>query len=141
MVSAARRAAAVEKLTLVVDEAVGGEQFEGVDLEQDPVEQEVVSRGTELGFVAQTGLGELLRKATGAVRFQPRTKVVTWGERHGCNVGQFVFMLPPVCVHGTHSHERVFKRLTCINDGLLGHSSISVGLDLQYGHLEVQIVR
>lgn len=55
----------LEKLTLVVDEAVGGEQFEGVDLEQDSVEQKVVSRGTELGFVTQTGLGELLQKATG----------------------------------------------------------------------------
>jgi len=53
-----------EKLTLVVDEAVGGEQFEGVDLEQDSVEQKVVSRGTELGFVTQTGLGELLQEAS-----------------------------------------------------------------------------
>lgn len=51
-----------EKLTLVVDEAVGGEQFEGVDLEQDSVEQKVVSRGTDLGFVTQTRLGELLQK-------------------------------------------------------------------------------
>lgn len=40
-----------EKLTLVVDEAVGGEQFEGVDLEQDSVEQKVVSRRTDLRFV------------------------------------------------------------------------------------------
>lgn len=47
-------------LTLVVDEAVGGQQFEGVDLEQHPVEQKVVSGGTELGVMAQTGLGELL---------------------------------------------------------------------------------
>lgn len=53
-----------EKLTLVVDEAVGGEQFEGVDLEQDSVEQKVVSRRTELGFVTQTRLGELLQEAT-----------------------------------------------------------------------------
>lgn len=52
-----------EKLTLVVDEAVGGEQFEGVDLEQDSVEQKVVSRRTELGFMTQTGLGELLQRA------------------------------------------------------------------------------
>lgn len=49
-----------EKLTLVVDEAVGGEQFEGVDLKQDSVEQKVVSRRTELGFETQTRLGELL---------------------------------------------------------------------------------
>lgn len=28
-----------EKLTLVIDEAVGGEQFEGVDLEQHTVEK------------------------------------------------------------------------------------------------------
>lgn len=41
-----------EKLTLVVDEAVGGEQFEGVDLEQHSVEQKVVSCWTELGFMA-----------------------------------------------------------------------------------------
>ena len=41
-----------EKLTLVVDEAVGGEQFEGVDFKQDSVEQKVVSRRTELGFMA-----------------------------------------------------------------------------------------
>lgn len=52
-----------KKLTLVVDEAVGGEQFEGVDLEQDSVEQKVVSCRTELGFVTQTRLRELLRKA------------------------------------------------------------------------------
>lgn len=51
------------KLTLVVDEAVGCEQFEGVDLEQHAVEQEVVSCGTELGLVAQTGLGKLLQEA------------------------------------------------------------------------------
>lgn len=53
-----------EKLTLVVDEAVGGKQFEGVDLEQDSVEQKVVSRGTELGFVTQTRLSEFLQEAT-----------------------------------------------------------------------------
>lgn len=51
-----------EKLTLVVDEAVGGEQFEGVDLEQDSVEQKVVSCGTEFGFMTQTGLRELLKE-------------------------------------------------------------------------------
>lgn len=53
-----------EKLTLVVDEAVGGEQLEGVDLEQDSVEQKVVSRRTDLGFVTQTRLCELLQEAT-----------------------------------------------------------------------------
>lgn len=51
-----------EKLTLVVDEAMGGEQFERVDLEQDSVEQEVVSCRTELGVVMQTRLGELLQE-------------------------------------------------------------------------------
>lgn len=54
-----------DKLTLVVDEAVGGQQFEGVDLEQDSVEQKVVSSRTELGFMTQTRLGELLWKAMG----------------------------------------------------------------------------
>lgn len=58
--SAASSACGGEKLTLVVDEAVGGEQFEGVDLKQDSVEQKVVSRRTELGFETQTRLGELL---------------------------------------------------------------------------------
>lgn len=53
-----------EKLTLVVDEAVGGKQFEGVNLEQDSVEQKVVSRRTELCFVTQTRLGELLQEET-----------------------------------------------------------------------------
>lgn len=61
---AASLACGGEKLTLVVDEAVGGEQFEGVDLEQDSVEQKVVSRRTDLGFVTQTRLGELLQEAT-----------------------------------------------------------------------------
>lgn len=40
-----------EKLTLVVDEAVGGQQLQGVDLKQDSVEQKVVSRGSEFGVV------------------------------------------------------------------------------------------
>lgn len=40
-----------EKLTLVVDEAVGGEQFEGVDFKQDPVEQKVVGGRTVLGIL------------------------------------------------------------------------------------------
>lgn len=53
----------VLKLTLVVDEAVGGEQFEGVDFEQDSVEQKVVSCGTEVGVVTQTRLRELLQRA------------------------------------------------------------------------------
>lgn len=53
-----------EKLTLIVDEAVGGKQFEGVDLKQDSVEQKVVSGRTELGFMTQTRLGELLQRAT-----------------------------------------------------------------------------
>lgn len=56
-----------EKLTLVVDEAVGGEQFEGVHLEQDSVEQKVVSSRTEFGIVTQTRLSELLQKATGCL--------------------------------------------------------------------------
>lgn len=60
---AALSACGGEKLTLVVDEAVGGEQFEGVDFEEDSVEQEVVSCGTELGVVAQTRLRELLQRA------------------------------------------------------------------------------
>lgn len=51
-----------EKLTLVVDETVGSQQLEGVDLEQNPVEQQVVSRRTEFGFVAQARLGELLQE-------------------------------------------------------------------------------
>lgn len=50
-VLAAQAACGGEKLTLVVDEAVGGKQFEGVDFEQDSVEQEVVSCRTELGVV------------------------------------------------------------------------------------------
>jgi len=54
-----------EKLTLVVDEAVGGEQFEGVDFEQDSVEQKIVSRRTEFGIVTQTRLCELLQRAKG----------------------------------------------------------------------------
>ena len=33
-------------LTLVADEAVGGQQLEGVDLKQHPVEEEIVGRGT-----------------------------------------------------------------------------------------------
>lgn len=41
---------------------MGGEQFERVDLEQDSVEQEVVSCRTELGVVMQTRLGELLQE-------------------------------------------------------------------------------
>lgn len=41
---------------------MGGQQFEGVDLEQDPVEQQVVSRRTEFGFVTQARLGELLQE-------------------------------------------------------------------------------
>lgn len=57
-----------EKLTLVVDEAVGGQQLEGVDLEQHAVEEEIVSGGTELGFMAQTGLGELLRDVQHVIR-------------------------------------------------------------------------
>lgn len=51
-----------EKLTLVVDETVGSQQLEGVDLEQNPVEQQVVSRRTEFGLVTQARLGELLQK-------------------------------------------------------------------------------
>lgn len=51
-----------EKLTLVVDETVGGQKFEGVDLEQDAVEQQVVSRGTQFGLVTQARLGELLQE-------------------------------------------------------------------------------
>lgn len=51
------------KPTLVVDEAVGGEQFEGVDFEQDSVEQKVVRCRTEVGIVAQTRLSELLQRA------------------------------------------------------------------------------
>lgn len=54
-----------DKLTLVVDEAVGGEQFEGVDLEQDAVEEKVVSGRTELSFMTQARLSELLSRATG----------------------------------------------------------------------------
>lgn len=48
---AARRTEVI-KLTLVVDEAVGGEQFEGVDLKQDSMEQKVVSCGTEVCIMA-----------------------------------------------------------------------------------------
>lgn len=51
-----------EKLTLVIDEAVGGEQFEGVDLKQHTVEEKIVSGRTELSFMAQTGLSELLQE-------------------------------------------------------------------------------
>lgn len=37
----------------------------------------------------------------------------------------------------THPHERVFQRLACIHYGLLRHSSISIGLNLQNCHLGV----
>lgn len=57
-----------EKLTLVIDEAVGSEQLEGVDLEQHTVEEKIVSRRTELGFMAQTGLGELLQGVQHIIR-------------------------------------------------------------------------
>ena len=68
-----------EKLTLVVDEAVGGEQFEGVDLEQDSVEQKVVSCGTELGFVTQTRLCELLQRANNTTRPTRYMSAMQWG--------------------------------------------------------------
>lgn len=54
--------ASKKKLTLVVDETVCSQQFEGVDLEQNPVEQQVVSSRTEFGLVTQARLGELLRE-------------------------------------------------------------------------------
>lgn len=57
-----------EKLTLVIDEAVGGEQFERVDLKQHTVEEKIVSGRTELSFMAQTGLGELLQKVQHIIR-------------------------------------------------------------------------
>lgn len=56
------------KLTLVIDEAVGGEQFEGVDLEQHTVEKKIVRGRTELSFMAQTGLGELLQETQRKIR-------------------------------------------------------------------------
>lgn len=57
-----------EKLTLVIDEAVGGEQFERVDLEQHSVEKKIVSGRTQLSFMAQTGLGELLQEVQHIIR-------------------------------------------------------------------------
>lgn len=76
-----------EALTLVIDEAVGGEQFEGVDLEQDSVEQKVVSSGTELGFVAQTGLGEFLKgkQSDSQSSFKPH-KCRRWFTEHPCGL-------------------------------------------------------
>ena len=74
---AVRSACGGEKLTLVVDEAVGGQQFEGVDLEQDSVEQKVMSGRTVLGFVTQTRLGELLQKATGRRGLSPTRNHMT----------------------------------------------------------------
>jgi hypothetical protein len=46
---------------LVADEAVGGQQLEGVDLKEHPVEEEVVGRGTQLRLLPHTRLGELLQ--------------------------------------------------------------------------------
>lgn len=40
----------------------------------------------------------------------------------------------------THSHQRVFQGLTCMSNGLLGHCSITVGLDLQHSHLPMEII-
>ena len=51
----------MERLTLVADEAVCGQQLEGVDLKQHAVKQEVVGSGTQLGLLTHTRLGELLQ--------------------------------------------------------------------------------
>lgn len=57
-----------KKLTLVIDEAVGGEQFERVDFEQHTVEEKIVSGRTEFSFMAQTGLCELLWEVQQMIR-------------------------------------------------------------------------
>ena len=46
---------------MVADEAVGGQQLEGVDLKQHPVEEEVVGRGPQLRLLSHARLGELLQ--------------------------------------------------------------------------------
>ena len=52
----------VTLLTLIVDKAVGSQQFKRVHLKQDPVKQQVMGRGSLLGIHAYTRLGELLQQ-------------------------------------------------------------------------------